>query len=915
MRTLPVVLAVLAVVIASCLNPRAASASIAPTTPTFQLKWGTPGWQQGQFSGPWGITADALGNVYVVDSGNNRVQKFDRLGNFITQWGWWGSGDGEFNGPTSVAVGPSGDVYVSDFYNSRIQRFTSTGAYIGQWGGFGAGNGQFNVPLGIAVDRSGNVYVADYGNHRVQKFNGSGSYLTQWGGQGNGNGQFNNPQGVGVSPGGDVYVTDFFNHRVQKFNNTGGYLTQWGTSGNGNGQFNGPSGVGVDAAGNVYVVDGSNRVQKFSAGGTYLTHWGSTGAADGQFIQAIDVAVDAAGNLYVPDYNTSRIQKFSGAGAAVSMAPAKFLLGWGALGSGNGQFWAAGAVATDATGNVFVADGYNNRVQKFSANGTYLTQWGVAGSGNGQFSYPNGVATDAASNVYVPDINGNRIQKFTNNGVYLMQWGVLGSGDGQLNSPQGVAIDAAGNLYVADSGNNRIQKFTSSGAYLTQWGSAGSGDGQFNFPYAIATDAVGNVYVVDSGNHRIQKFTATGAYLTQWGGQGSGNGQFDEPNGVAVDVSGNVYVADGINNRVQKFTANGTYLAKWGELGSGNHQFDYPMAVGTDAAGNIYVVDGNSLMRKFASPPSIALVSDIGNDQGKQVQVRVLRGSADSPGAGITITGYEVYRRNDPLPAGAIQSAEPMAAQLAGWTYVTSFPAHGESEYNVVAPTLANANASSLYYSALMVRAVTADPLTFHDSEIDNGFSVDNLSPPSPSQFMAMYSSGATHLSWGASVEPDFASFRLYRGSSADFVPGLASLVVETSETGYVDPGVAGSYYKVSAVDVNGNESVFALTGPNQTTDVPPAAPAVAFALDGTRPNPAIGGRLMVHFALPTAESATLELLDVAGRRVAQQMVGALGAGRHSVDLADGRRLEPGLYFVRLTQGANVRIVRTTILN
>ena len=127
----------------------------------------------------------------------------------------------------------------------------------------------------------------------------------------------------------------------------------------------------------------------------------------------------------------------------------------------------------------------------------------------------------------------------------------------------------------------------------------------------------------------------------------------------------------------------------------------------TDVAGNVYVVDtSNYRIQKFVNPPAIAFVTDVGNDQGKQVQLRVLRGSADSPGTGVTITGYEVYRRNDPLPRGrAIQSAQPMAAaQLVGWTYVASFPAHGESEYNVVVPTLANTKASSLYYTALMVR-------------------------------------------------------------------------------------------------------------------------------------------------------------------------------------------------------------------
>jgi hypothetical protein len=124
----------------------------------------------------------------------------------------------------------------------------------------------------------------------------------------------------------------------------------------------------------------------------------------------------------------------------------------------------------------------------------------------------------------------------------------------------------------------------------------------------------------------------------------------------------------------------------------------------------------------------------------------------------------------------------------------------------------------------------------------------------------------------------------------------------------------AGSlyYYKLSAVDMHGNESPYASLLPSGTVDV--AAGPVAFALKGAQPNPAVGSRLGVQFALPDATPARLELLDVSGRRVVEREVGALGPGWHTVDLAAGRRLATGLYLVRLTKGADVRVSRVVVL-
>jgi hypothetical protein len=159
----------------------------------------------------------------------------------------------------------------------------------------------------------------------------------------------------------------------------------------------------------------------------------------------------------------------------------------------------------------------------------------------------------------------------------------------------------------------------------------------------------------------------------------------------------------------------------------------------------------------------------------------------------------------------------------------------------------------------------------------------------------------------------DFASFRLHRGTSADFLPRPTNLIASLADTGYVDEGPAGGYYKLSATDRNGTEGPFALVGPQQTTDVPASGPGI-FALEGARPNPARSDRLRVGFSLPGAAPATLELFDAAGRRIARRAVGALGAGRHVVELAEGRRLPPGVFVVRLAQGGSVSAARVAVL-
>jgi DNA-binding beta-propeller fold protein YncE len=137
---------------------------------SFQAAWGSGGGGNGQFNVPYGVAVDPAGNVYVADSGNNRIQKFSGSGEFQAAWGSGGGGNGQFDSPSGLAVDTGGRVYVADSGNDGVQAFNSSGGFITAWGSTGSGNGEFSNPIGIAADTKGNVYVVDSENNRIQVF-------------------------------------------------------------------------------------------------------------------------------------------------------------------------------------------------------------------------------------------------------------------------------------------------------------------------------------------------------------------------------------------------------------------------------------------------------------------------------------------------------------------------------------------------------------------------------------------------------------------------------------------------------------------------------------------------------------------------------------------------------------------------
>ncbi len=291
---------------------------------SFVLKWGVRGSGDGQFNQPRGIAADLTGSIYVADTWNHRIQKFDSSGKFLRKWGGQGTSDGQFATPQGVAVDVLKNlVYVLDSGNCRVQKFDTSGTFLKKWGSPGTGNGQFGEspmgsgPCGIAVSMWGEVFVADTWNSRIQVFDGEGKFLRKWGSEGQGDGQFEEPRGIAADSEEIVYVVEWSNHRVQKFDYWGSFRDKWGQSGIGDGWFNSPSAValypGYLSSQNreIFVVDTWNhRIQKFDRWGGFLTKWGSHGDSDGQFSVPMGTTLDAAGNVYVADTDNHRIQKF-----------------------------------------------------------------------------------------------------------------------------------------------------------------------------------------------------------------------------------------------------------------------------------------------------------------------------------------------------------------------------------------------------------------------------------------------------------------------------------------------------------------------------------------------------------------------------------------------------------------------------
>jgi hypothetical protein len=409
--------------------------------------------------------------------------------------------------------------------------------------------------------------------------------------------------------------------------------------------------------------------------------------------------------------------------------------------------------------------------------------------------------------------------------------------------------------------------------------------------------------------------------------------------------------------------------------------------------------------------PRIVSVTDVPLDQGGKVKLRWLPSSLEAapPDSGHTVTQYFIWRE---IPQAAFVSAQAasttgdgttrsllhttLAARDYFWEFVVALPASRFTGYSYTAATTNDSTEHGNPFTSFLVQARTAAATQWWDSPPDSGYSVDNLSPPTPGPVVAEFGGSTNRFHWGPSFAADLASYRVYRGTSRDFTPGAANLIGAPTDTVFVDSAPGGSYYRFAAADIHGNLSHFVLVSPEGPVATlaslvtaeasadhirltwyvsQPGLPAtlyrrtlssdwtrlaalyadgqgflryadadilrgetygyrlgiqdaggesffaetyvlaedIRFAIEGLAPNPAVGGRLTVRFSLPSEAPATLELLDITGRRVDARTLSGQ-AGRQSVELGGGARIPPGLYWIRLRHAGREGSIRAVVL-
>ncbi len=601
---------------------------------------------------PGAVISDADGNVFVVDTDNHRIRKVDASGIITTVAGTGGagfSGDSEratiarLNSPEHIFLDTSGNLYIADTGNNRVRKIdTKTGVIstLAGSGGIGAvaagfsgddgpaTDARLNAPSGLFVDGFGNVYIADEGNARVRKIDPFGTITSIVGAGGgfDGDGEpatdarLNGLRSIFLDAAGSLFIADQGNDRVRKVDASGIITTVAGTgsaglSGDGGpateASLDGPSAVFVDTDGDLYIVDRENsrvRVVEGIAAATHLEVGTFTFPTEGvpprlEGSWPRNGAINIDPRALERDGITAIFDKPIDMDAILAIVT-------GSLGNWTPSWKESetrlrlrptGDVSfgTEYRVNLFqVADQEGNAAEDivilFTTQASQEVPEGniatAAGDGTPGFAgedepasearlfSPSDVFVDDEGNLFIADRDNHRVRKVDTEGniTTIAGNGLRGfSGEGgsanaaSLDSPTGVFVDADGNVYIVDRDNGRIRKVSPDGTIQTVAGNGTrgfSGDGasatdaSLDGPAGIFVDAAGNIYIVDRRNKRIRKVDAETGSISTVAGNGFGgftddggsatDAGLDDPTAVTVDSEGNLYIVDG--GRVRK---------------------------------------------------------------------------------------------------------------------------------------------------------------------------------------------------------------------------------------------------------------------------------------------------------------------------------------------------------------------------
>jgi hypothetical protein len=537
----------------------------------------------------------------------------------------------------------------------------------------------------------------------------------------------------------------------------------------------------------------------------------------------------------------------------------------------------------------------------------------VDGAGNvlltGLFS---GVVNFGGGTLMSAGFNDIFVAKYNSAGAHQWSKGLGGTG-GDVG--YAIGVDGSGNALVTghfqgtvNFGGGDLTSLGQNDVFVAKYNSAGThqwsqrlGDALGEIGYDIAVDEWGNALVtgyfqgtVDFGGGGltsaggfdifVAKYNSAGAH--RWS-QRFGTTTADVGNSVAVDGSGNVLVTGVFRGTV-----------------------DFGGA-GLTSAGS----DDIFLAMYAPEPvePSIVSIVDVGNDQGRQVRIRVTRSGLDNPLTGTPIDEYEAYRRADAValsvPGAGPPSFEETSLVDSGWDFVTSLTAHGLDEYQFIAPTLADSTITEgQHFSTFRIRAITTDRYVFYDSAPDSGYSLDNLAPGVPDGFA--YSAG--QLTWNESSAGDFDYFSVYGSNTDSFA--AATLIDYT-----VDPSMDVSaspytFYFATATDFSGNEGKPAVT--SATSDVGGTPKSYVLSIS-SYPNP-FNPETTIRYTVPSKGRVEVSVFDLRGAHVATIVDEEKDAGAYT-QAWDGRgsggnAVSSGVYFARVTHPSGTKSYKVVLL-